>query len=441
MITLYFMHVILRESARAYNDVFFFAYLQLSCMFQDGMYACGHTHVHTNILTHIHACSGIRAYMHAYVYEYITPAAARRPNRPNALAHTQEQIRKLTHQVKQRDNEIVILVNMINEAKKGGAVLSGVNMGGAGAGNEGRSVSAGPGSLVGGGLGGDGGKGGGAGAGGTVAPLVDPEILKDRAKAFEVFRGTYHKNEAIESNKAALKGKYDEAKSVGEAVNTARSRISDIKAKIEQLRVERAMRGEGGEEAEADPEEEALKAQIDGNKTEYKDKFNRLRQLKAEIEHIQGIMEKQRTGLQKDFENWYNLMVRQHKSALKEAAGGVGGGGGADAGGGKSPLKGAVTGAGHGSGGGAGKRELGEGQISTGNKEADADIGEYDAQCLSEIYETNEADAGIGVHVLTPLVCSASRLPHFRAYRCLAAHGFHLPCLCVLFSSWLSLCI
>ena len=333
--------------------------------------------------------------------------------------------------MKQRDNEIVILVNMINEAKKSGAALSGVNMGGAGAGNEGRSVSAGPGSLVGGGLGGNGGKGGGAGAGGTVAPLVDPEILKDRAKAFEVFRETYHKNEAIESNKAALKGKYDEAKSVGEAVNKARSRISDIKAKIEQLRVERAMRGEGGEEAEADPEEEALKAQIDGNKTEYKDKFNRLRQLKAEIEHIQGIMEKQRTGLQKDFENWYNLMVRQHKSALKEAAGAGGGGWGADAGGAKSPLKGAVSGAGHGSGGGAGRGELGEGQISTGNKEADADIGEYDVRCLSKIYVTKEADdgiggddAGVGVHVLTALACSASRLPHFCTHTRLAAHGF-----------------
>ena len=350
--------------------------------------------------------------------------------------------------MKQRDNEIVILVNMINEAKKSGAALSGVNMGGAGAGNEGRSVSAGPGSLVGGGLGGDGGKGGGGGAGGTVAPLVDPEILKDRAKAFEVFRETYHKNEAIESNKAALKGKYDEAKSVGEAVNKARSKISDIKAKIEQLRVERAMRGEGGEEAEADPEEEALKAQIDGNKTEYKDKFNRLRQLKAEIEHIQGIMEKQRTGLQKDFENWYNLMVRQHKSALKEAAGAGGGGWGADAGGAKSPLKGAVSGAGHGSGGGAGRGELGEGQISTGNKEADADIGEYDVRCLSKIYETKEADdgiggddAGVGVHVLTALACSASRLPHFCAHICLAAHGFDLPCLCVLFSLSLSLCM
>jgi len=142
--------------------------------------------------------------------------------------------------------------------------------------------------------------------------------LKDRTKAFEVFRQTYHKNEAIESNKEVLKAKYDEAKAVGEAVNTSRSKISHLKSKIEQLRVERAMRGEGGDAAEQDdPEELRLKSEIDGFKNQYKDKFNRLRELKAEIEHIQGIMEKQRHGMQKDFENWYNLMIRQHKAALK----------------------------------------------------------------------------------------------------------------------------
>ena len=43
----------------------------------------------------------------------------------------------MTSQVKQRDNEIVILVNMINEAKKGGAIMSGP-----GAGDQ-RGVSAG----------------------------------------------------------------------------------------------------------------------------------------------------------------------------------------------------------------------------------------------------------------------------------------------------------
>jgi len=58
-----------------------------------------------------------------------------------------------------------------------------------------RSASAGAGSAS--GVGG----GGGGEALEAAAPLIDPALLKDRTKAFEVFRQTYHKNEAIESNK------------------------------------------------------------------------------------------------------------------------------------------------------------------------------------------------------------------------------------------------
>ena len=58
-----------------------------------------------------------------------------------------------------------------------------------------RSASAGAGSAS--GVGG----GGGGEAIEVSAPLIDPALLKDRTKAFEVFRQTYHKNEAIESNK------------------------------------------------------------------------------------------------------------------------------------------------------------------------------------------------------------------------------------------------
>ncbi len=47
-------------------------------------------------------------------------------------------------------------------------------------------------------------------AGGADGLLVDPEILKDKVKAFEVFRTNYSKNEAIEANKKLLKDKYEE---------------------------------------------------------------------------------------------------------------------------------------------------------------------------------------------------------------------------------------
>lgn len=47
-----------------------------------------------------------------------------------------------------------------------------------------------------------------------------------------------------------------------------------------------------------DPEEEALKNEIDEHKGTYKDGFARLRDLKKEIEHLQMILEQSRVRLQ-----------------------------------------------------------------------------------------------------------------------------------------------
>lgn len=52
------------------------------------------------------------------------------------------------------------------------------------------------------------------------------ELLRDRNKAFEVFRKSYRKNEVIEENKQLLRDKYEDAKRLGQAVNDSRSRIS-----------------------------------------------------------------------------------------------------------------------------------------------------------------------------------------------------------------------
>ena len=74
---------------------------------------------------------------------------------------------------------------------------------------------------------------------------------------------------------------------------------------------------EGDDESSA--EEDKHKALIEKHKARYKDNFSKLRELKAEIENIQQHMEKQRKVLQKDFEDWYNLMVRQVMSPVETA--------------------------------------------------------------------------------------------------------------------------
>ena len=49
------------------------------------------------------------------------------------------------------------------------------------------------------------------------------EDLADRTKAFELFRKSYRKNEAMEDNRALLKEKYGRGKQLGQDVNISRT--------------------------------------------------------------------------------------------------------------------------------------------------------------------------------------------------------------------------
>jgi kinesin family protein 6/9 len=70
---------------------------------------------------------------------------------------------------------------------------------------------------------------------------------------------------------------------------------------------------------------------MDRSKAVYKDAFQRLRDLKAEIERIQRVLEAGRLRMQGDFEAWYaDCLMRLSKQTQGEAqrlAGGSGGGG------------------------------------------------------------------------------------------------------------------
>ncbi len=69
------------------------------------------------------------------------------------------------------------------------------------------------------------------------------EELMDRAKAFDVFRKSYRKNEAMEDNRLLLKEKYALGKKLGENVNVTRNHIKAFTNKIEEIRKENALRG------------------------------------------------------------------------------------------------------------------------------------------------------------------------------------------------------
>ncbi|KAM4692828.1 kinesin-like protein KIF6 [Discoglossus pictus] len=150
--------------------------------------------------------------------------------------------------------------------------------------------------------------------------LAEEEMSLGRQEAFEIFKRDYPERVTVEDNKALLKQRYAEAKSLGEEVNRVRNRINQLKAEVELRRMQRAAQGVSSPSDESnkyDPAEEELRAQMEHEKKRYKTLFNRLKSLKTEIEHLQLLLEKAKVKLQKDFEVWWseeeaNLQAKPH---------------------------------------------------------------------------------------------------------------------------------
>lgn len=247
------------------------------------------------------------------------PQAASAATQQVAVA-LQEQIKKLQHQLHQRDVEINILLNMVKKKNPGAsaslAIASGAGSSNGGAGN-GDGVRASVDRLI-----------GDHQSKLPLSPvkqapietLTNTALLMDRNRAFEEFRKSYRKNETIEENKQELQQKYAQAKALGEEVNRSRDQINSYKALIEQRRVERSMRtlvNKDGEPA-VDAEEDRLKALIDKEKQKYKANFATLRDLKAEIESLQRLLQRSHQKLTTDFEQYYGILIRQQQAGQPE---------------------------------------------------------------------------------------------------------------------------
>ncbi len=279
-----------------------------------------------------------------------------------AAAVLREEVKKLRAQVQQRDGELALLVGMVKQLRAGQpvgpAAAAGAPAGAAaGAAVEAHAAAA-PAPRA------------------ALAPagvqlenggFATTEVLADRDRAFELFKSGYARAAGIEDNKVLLKQKYDEAKAAAELVNRARGETNRLKAEIERRRVEAAMAalvadgkvggGAGGEADEAaavaaaaaaaaaggaeGEDEPRLRAELDHHKAVYKEAFQRLRDLKAEIEQIQRLLEAGRLKMQADFEAWYSAcLVKLSEQTQAEAQRmlGGGGGGGAAAGAGAAPV-------------------------------------------------------------------------------------------------------
>ncbi|ETV70453.1 hypothetical protein H257_14115 [Aphanomyces astaci] len=214
---------------------------------------------------------------------------------------------ELEHTIQQRDNEIAILVNMLKQGQGGNnnniSMLPSTSSKSLDGGRSAQSsVAKPPVVLV---------------AGFNVQ--IDTASLNDPAKAFDVFRDQYPKNDAIRENKALLKKKYDTAKALAATVNEARNSIKELTAKMEKLRTDKAVASvittnlsTTTESGLVSDDEMAIVAAIDAHKRAYKVGFNQLNDLKKEIQHVQKMLEMGRLKLQKDFDGWYQAQGRGH---------------------------------------------------------------------------------------------------------------------------------
>ncbi|XP_028652157.2 kinesin-like protein KIF6 [Erpetoichthys calabaricus] len=225
---------------------------------------------------------------------------------------------KLEELLQQRDNEISILVNMLKKEKK--RAQDAINQVSAGS----KEVSATknptppPTGIQ-------------TGESVTTESKRRPLHLKTgaalslgRQEAFEIFARDHVDSITFEDNKAILRLRIAEAKSLGENLKTARSRINELKQQMEQRRLQRAALGmtsnDGEHLVESDPMEEELRDKIEEEKKSYKAIHGRLKSLKTEIEHLQLLQYKAKAKLQKDFEGWWadeaaRLQAQEQRSA------------------------------------------------------------------------------------------------------------------------------
>ncbi|XP_040138534.2 kinesin-like protein KIF6 isoform X2 [Ictidomys tridecemlineatus] len=116
------------------------------------------------------------------------------------------------------------------------------------------------------------------------------EMSLGRQEAFEIFKRDHADSVTIDDNKQILKQRFSEAKALGESINEARSKI--------EVSENMAFPSTPGQE-------DRLRSQLEEEKRRYKIMFTRLKALKVEIEHLQLLMDKAKVKLQKEFEAWW----------------------------------------------------------------------------------------------------------------------------------------
>ncbi|KAM3133521.1 hypothetical protein pb186bvf_014363 [Paramecium bursaria] len=140
---------------------------------------------------------------------------------------------------------------------------------------------------------------------------ISNEQLMDRNSALEMFRKSYRKNQAMEEAKEQMQDKIMRSKELALIINRQRDIVNQVKNQIEQCRKDKVLMGMVNNDNSQNQDEERLMVEYNKQKDIYKNSFEELKNLKVEIERIKFLLEKNRDKMQQDFERWLDVMLKQ----------------------------------------------------------------------------------------------------------------------------------
>nr|XP_002124970.1 kinesin-like protein KIF6 [Ciona intestinalis] len=142
--------------------------------------------------------------------------------------------------------------------------------------------------------------------------IKDVEMSAGRQEAFELYKRDYTESEGIVEQKELLKHRYEEAKKLGQEINDSRNELNHLKSTLERIRKQTAIQStlDGDDSFEVNEREQATIHAMEDIKARYKVSFNRLKAMKAEIDHLHHLLDKSRVQMQHDFDQWWESQTR-----------------------------------------------------------------------------------------------------------------------------------
>jgi kinesin family protein 6/9 len=140
---------------------------------------------------------------------------------------------------------------------------------------------------------------------------ITPEMVKNRALCFEMFRKSYRKSLAIEEDQLKLKELMERGKEEAKAVKKAKESAEKLMKKLEEVKIQRGLMGLSGDGSGKSSEEEQIQEEMRRQKQIYVAGLEELKTLKAEVNAMQTHITHLTMNVQRDFDKWFGVAIGQ----------------------------------------------------------------------------------------------------------------------------------